>query len=227
MPTAKEKRRRVDTHEKRDETVSAHLECYTQESSCLINSYSPAKGFASELRQIFGTSLLTPQRGIHPAEIPDLSHARFIPTCVGNTREDIQERVFSPVHPHVRGEYGMGHCAVVRRHGSSPRAWGIPVETAQSIKSQRFIPTCVGNTSKESRKCGMPPVHPHVRGEYVWFLKMVIRCNGSSPRAWGIRLRPDELKAKLRFIPTCVGNTANQGIAHTAKAVHPHVRGEY
>ena len=105
MPTAKEKRRRVDTHEKRDETVSAHLECYTQESSCLINSYSPAKGFASELRQIFGTSLLTPQRGIHPAEIPDLSHARFIPTCVGNT--PIMDQTADPatVHPHVRGEY--------------------------------------------------------------------------------------------------------------------------
>ena len=106
MPTAKEKRRRVDTHEKRDETVSAHLECYTQESSCLINSYSPAKGFASELRQIFGTSLLTPQRGIHPVRYLTFpmrgssprawgilyriailgNKPRFIPTCVGNTR---------------------------------------------------------------------------------------------------------------------------------------------
>ena len=125
MPTAKEKRRRVDTHEKRDETVSAHLECYTQESSCLINSYSPAKGFASELRQIFGTSLLTPQRGIHPAEIPDLSHARFIPTCVGNTDSNGVLPLPKTVHPHVRGEYGELICKTWLITGSSPRAWGI------------------------------------------------------------------------------------------------------
>ena len=125
MPTAKEKRRRVDTHEKRDETVSAHLECYTQESSCLINSYSPAKGFASELRQIFGTSLLTPQRGIHPAEIPDLSHARFIPTCVGNTGGSSRHPLWLSVHPHVRGEYACFSVMALLIDGSSPRAWGI------------------------------------------------------------------------------------------------------
>ena len=166
MPTAKEKRRRVDTHEKRDETVSAHLECYTQESSCLINSYSPAKGFASELRQIFGTSLLTPQRGIHPAEIPDLSHARFIPTCVGNTVMSPEKARESPVHPHVRGEYRRVCSSAYIPAGSSPRAWGIHQRRAFLLRTGRFIPTCVGNTSASLMTGLSGSVHPHVRGEY-------------------------------------------------------------
>ena len=38
------------------------------------------------------------------------SPCRFIPTCVGNTRYSSQRRIYSAVHPHVRGEYSCHPC---------------------------------------------------------------------------------------------------------------------
>ncbi len=111
--------------------------------------------------------------------------------------------------------------------GSPPRAWGIPAGSAGGIGTERFTPTCVGNTI-DSIACGCAPtVHPHVRGEYLLALlakTLQVRftptcvgntpyrypswlCVGSPPRAWGIR--------------TVRGGNAKQ------ESVHPHVRGEY
>ncbi len=44
---------------------------------------------------------------------------------------------------------------------------------------------------------------------------------------WGIRLTNPLRTQKLRFIPTCVGNTFNQSIPNVTESVHPHVCGEY
>ena len=94
-----------------------------------------------------------------------------------------------PVHPHVRGEH----------LGSRPSVW----------QGGRFIPTCVGNTPIAGLVPNLIP--------------------GSSPRAWGTRcwtsgpafqatvhphVRGEHAVPSLpslplpRFIPTCVGNTA-------------------
>ena len=41
-----------------------------------------------------------------PAVFPPLRrNGRFIPTCVGNTSSRHAAAVFTPVHPHVRGEH--------------------------------------------------------------------------------------------------------------------------
>ena len=74
---------------------------------------------------------------------------RSIPTCVGTTWRSTPGTDFSPVHPHVRGDYGpehglqdgggrsiptcVGTTARVLGHGwakggPSPRAWGLPEE---------------------------------------------------------------------------------------------------
>ncbi len=72
---------------------------------------------------------------------------RFIPTCVGNTPAWIRANNRAAVHPHVRGE----HCETIIRprlpNGSSPRAWGTRIISWPSFAVERFIPTCVGNTS--------------------------------------------------------------------------------
>ena len=51
--------------------------------------------------------------------------ARFIPTCVGNTRSYPISKYPSPVHPHVCGEYGKLTSHGLGKLGSSPRVWGI------------------------------------------------------------------------------------------------------
>ena len=112
------------------------------------------------------------------------------------------------VHPHVRGEYLYASGDIHYR--------------------QRSTPTCVGNTRRHQlqllRRDGppprawgirwrrrlsriLPPVHPHVRGEYG-FRGLV---------APGL----------CRSTPTCVGNTPNERTKENHNAVHPHVRGEY
>ncbi len=84
--------------------------------------------------------------GTQLKQVPDSRNARFIPTCVGNTKCAILMALPSTVHPHVRGEHlhRMERCT--QWAGSSPRAWGTRGLNQARMLSQRFIPTCVGNT---------------------------------------------------------------------------------
>ena len=50
---------------------------------------------------------------------------------------------------------------------------------------------------------------------------------GSPPRVWGIRFRVRLAGSRVRFTPTCVGNTIHSVIDFIAHLVHPHVCGEY
>ena len=111
--------------------------------------------------------------------------------------------------------------------GSSPRAWGIRRHETPSDTGRRFIPTCVGNTSRRASSAFRPSVHPHVRGEYPARVNSPVWQRGSSPRAWGILSRPGRMRQAARFIPTCVGNTSMKANMVSSVAVHPHVRGEY
>ena len=91
---------------------------------------------------------------------------RFIPTCVGNTARTRTPRPGQTVHPHVRGEHACGLCPSRRPNGSSPRAWGTPARQHAGLALNRFIPTCVGNTSSSPAPLTLTSVHPHVRGEH-------------------------------------------------------------
>ena len=73
---------------------------------------------------------------------------RFIPTCVGNTCAMCSANNGQKVHPHVRGEYPTFIRSVPALAGSSPRAWGIHQAIKFHVADDRFIPTCVGNTSR-------------------------------------------------------------------------------
>ena len=84
--------------------------------------------------------------GIRPARHGPAAGRRFIPTCVGNTAGRKKRCGGATVHPHVRGEYVMRAITHYFAAGSSPRAWGIRGAAQQYGMSQRFIPTCVGNT---------------------------------------------------------------------------------
>ena len=116
-------------------------------------------------------------------------------------------RAVITVHPHVRGVYFRSFPVPASSFGSSPRAWGIHSTAIFFANSLRFIPTCVGYTCCTGQRKSCRTVHPHVRGVYASKV-MFSRCvSGSSPRAWGIRHRPEGHRHTLRFIPTCVGYT--------------------
>ena len=135
------------------------------------------------------------------------AYGRFIPTCVGNTGIRRSPWHRGPVHPHMRGEHGRLPCVFPRVYGSSPHAWGTPVPHGTAHYGIRFIPTCVGNTFPGKRWRWSKTVHPHMRGEHLYFIQVEQKLFGSSPHAWGTRV-PVKLKLMvLRFIPTCVGNT--------------------
>ena len=156
-----------------------------------------------------------------------LDKVGFIPTCVGNTPQHWPCAKRWTVHPHMRGEYDMPVMEKEAATGSSPHAWGIPVDSTIFGQDRRFIPTCVGNTLLPSDRTSPSTVHPHMRGEYMSGMSDDAMDSGSSPHAWGIRPNLCHGHASGRFIPTCVGNTPGQEARLGHSPVHPHMRGEY
>jgi len=94
------------------------------------------------------------------------------------------------------------------RIGSSPRAWGTPPAPRLSASAARFIPTCMGNSRSRRLAPIIPSVHPHVHGELPVQRGCQVAGDGSSPRAWGTPQVPRALPLRIRFIPTCMGNSS-------------------
>ena len=152
---------------------------------------------------------------------------RFIPTCVGQTGQSQAVGLcMSRFIPTCVGQTGRSSPSSSNHSGSSPRAWGRRyaadrmvndvavhphVRGADSgferdvIPSRRFIPTCVGQTSRWATNHLVQSVHPHVRGADPVPRDFSKARDGSSPRAWGRR-------------------TGHRYRA-AAGPVHPHVRG--
>ena len=147
---------------------------------------------------------------------------------MGFTLHALPSACLHTVHPHVRGVYGRP-----RRAGQG---------------KNRSIPTCVGFTSTMNspltylvgpspRAWGLRPnrrperrshpVHPHVRGVYMFYPTPTTGAGGPSPRAWGLRMSDLAHPQTIRSIPTCVGFTPNKVLLYRLGAVHPHVRGVY
>ena len=152
---------------------------------------------------------------------------RFIPTCVGNTRNQDHGAVAAAVHPHVCGEHSPRVSASYIFSGSSPRVWGTRGKQTCNRTAPRFIPTCVGNTLWGAQVRYPFPVHPHVCGEHEILATVKLITTGSSPRVWGTHHAVAASYRKIRFIPTCVGNTYRLQAGAISRPVHPHVCGEH
>ena len=151
---------------------------------------------------------------------------RFIPTCMGNSVFGAGTCPGEPVHPHVHGELGTHFTFVMLSKGSSPRAWGTLVLYLRLLSQSRFIPTCMGNSTKRPGTRQRNTVHPHVHGELPHTPRVLCVGCGSSPRAWGTLSVRDRDGSEDRFIPTCMGNSALRFPRSRAAQVHPHVHGE-
>ncbi len=153
--------------------------------------------------------------------------SRFIPTPVGNTAGDPEGDLRPPVHPHARGEHARFTPGTTVRTGSSPRPWGTHEYQQTPRLAPRFIPTPVGNTTRDRRRDPPLAVHPHARGEHLLCVSMLLEIDGSSPRPWGTLDVREWHGVGLRFIPTPVGNTTITATGAGQVTVHPHARGEH
>ena len=145
--------------------------------------------------------------GIKLLRLPLPVSARFTPTGVGNTPWKPAKAPTTTVHPHGRGEYGIGGKFGILASGSPPRAWGILPDANSHFSRHRFTPTGVGNTCLSHSGLRHRAVHPHGRGEYAAPAFSQRRSGGSPPRAWGIHLPLCPILMRIRFTPTGVGNT--------------------
>ena len=87
----------------------------------------------------------------------------------------------------MRGEYAPVAADIPNAAGLSPRARGILRGPPKSLRIQRSIPACAGNTAIANRDTSSNEVYPRVRGEYERLVKRFPMPQGLSPRARGIR----------------------------------------
>ena len=138
---------------------------------------------------------------------------RFTPTCVGNTQLKQLCLNRPSVHPHMRGEYKNEGIPLAVFCGSPPHAWGIPQVRTSHRQACRFTPTCVGNTKYYFTGFACAPVHPHMRGEYVFVNISIFFAVRFTPTCVGNTDQNHKLDGnKVRFTPTCVGNTLSLAI---------------
>ena len=172
---------------------------------------------------------------------------RLTPTCVGTAGSRCTRSAPTPAHPHVRGDCATASFEMFYNDGSPPRAWGLRLRARSSASPSRLTPTCVGTASggtpSRAGRCGSPPrawglpsrsglhsssrsAHPHVRGDCATAGTDTAGNNGSPPRAWGLLARARRDAPLHRLTPTCVGTAVAHRCSRSAKAAHPHVRGD-
>ncbi len=92
--------------------------------------------------------------------------------------------------------------------GTPPHAWGQPLFNLLNFLIFRYTPTCVGTTIENSLVVTIYPVHPHMRGDNVFYLPFFSIKAGTPPHAWGqLRYLIGDPKG-ARYTPTCVGTTS-------------------
>ena len=151
---------------------------------------------------------------------------RFIPACAGNAHPVPRWKSPVSVHPRVCGERSSSRRPPQSTGGSSPRVRGTRQQCRTEHDWRRFIPACAGNALLWFSRRQAPSVHPRVCGERESSATTCWRCNGSSPRVRGTRIRSLGGNPRCRFIPACAGNAPRWPCAMPVPSVHPRVCGE-
>jgi len=110
--------------------------------------------------------------------------------------------------------------------GSPPHAWGHLLVIAFQPVPVRFTPTRVGTLGQHLSAPRLDAVHPHTRGDIVFWGADEFPAYGSPPHAWGHLSAPmKDLKGE-RFTPTRVGTLGRTPGPLIVPTVHPHTRGD-
>ena len=149
------------------------------------------------------------------------------PTYMGNTGRPSISGIKQGDHPHIHGEYRLSSSLNVRRWGSPPHTWGIPLSLVYSFHAVRITPTYMGNTSSSGSWFTHSQDHPHIHGEYCSVKYNLVSSQGSPPHTWGILVSFLFIKEYGRITPTYMGNTMLDVVHRVAGEDHPHIHGEY
>ena len=149
---------------------------------------------------------------------------RFTPTCVGRQRRFFVANPIGGFTPTCVGQT-FGLKCFMGFLGSPHMPWGRPPEHRPLILILRFTPTCVGQTLRTASNHAFPPVHPHMRGADGIFLVHIVPIS-VHPHMRGADVARDAAqRVRLRFTPTCVGQTKPGIMPPSGSTVHPHMRG--
>ena len=166
-------------------------------------------------------------RGLQQGGEQLINAGRIIPARAGFTtggRAAYQRR---PDHPRSRGVY---HCCPLRSSpswGSSPLARGLRSPLGLRDHSFGIIPARAGFTLVRLLTCALDGDHPRSRGVYDHPQTRLLRRDGSSPLARGLR-SPVKLKAEfIRIIPARAGFTRAGDCSGAQCRDHPRSRGVY
>ena len=107
--------------------------------------------------------------------------------------------------PHPRGGVSRGCRQGVRRHESSPPAWGCFFLDFRRLYISQVFPTRVGVFLLESVETEFSGGLPHPRGGVSRQRPNVAVLSQSSPPAWGCFFSALRLPYRFRVFPTRVG----------------------
>ncbi len=98
--------------------------------------------------------------GTRPAVQQHRPLFRFIPTPVGNTGGGMNYSSLSAVHPHTRGEHGLGVGEDHRITGSSPHPWGTPLPYPIVLKKEKQQQNSTGPSGPRAAPGNEGRTHP-------------------------------------------------------------------
>ena len=153
-------------------------------------------------------------------------YGRFIPAYAGNAILNENTRLYSAVHPRIRGERFRRSLILLVNCGSSPHTRGTLQAALDQVHRPRFIPAYAGNAATRSRAGAQGTVHPRIRGERYAPGAERARPGGSSPHTRGTHVSCSHLVGKRRFIPAYAGNAGPSQDRPFLPSVHPRIRGE-
>ena len=146
---------------------------------------------------------------------------------MGNTASSVSAWSCPEDHPHIHGEYIHPCRFFIVHEGSPPHTWGILSIRDFAHLKPRITPTYMGNTLLVSMLRVQAQDHPHIHGEYLLSVKLLVAIQGSPPHTWGI---PGNLfleETQPRITPTYMGNTDWDVHKQPDVEDHPHIHGEY
>ena len=147
-------------------------------------------------------------RGLRGIGVLDVEVAGIIPARAGFTSDLLDGVAVAEDHPRSRGVYYGIRCVRTYVVGSSPLARGLLFPLLSRGISTRIIPARAGFTAIRTTTPSPRADHPRSRGVYGDKIMTMLRTQGSSPLARGLRASGESACGQERIIPARAGFTA-------------------
>ena len=130
-------------------------------------------------------------------------------------------------HPHIHGEHQHPHAMTNPSQGSPPYTWGALKDLLGIIKEPGITPIYMGSTSLARLLPSLSRDHPHIHGEHLVPMDVVVIVEGSPPYTWGAHLALLVLRSTSRITPIYMGSTGLLFVKAEIAQDHPHIHGEH